>query len=60
MEVAEVSPGLITFLRPDEGSNAGLIRTADVPALVAALKRLHERNIRMMYAQLTRNKESNL
>ena len=60
MEVAEVSPGLITFLRPDEGSNAGLIRTAHAPALVGAIKRLHESNIQVMYAQLTWNKERNL
>jgi cyclase len=29
MEIVEVSPGVIAFLRPDEGANAGLIRTAD-------------------------------
>ena len=29
MEIVEVSPGVIAFLRPDEGANAGLIHTAD-------------------------------
>ena len=29
MEVLELSPGVIAFVRPDEGANAGLIRTTD-------------------------------
>lgn len=29
MEMVEVSPGVIAFVRPDEGANAGLIHTAD-------------------------------
>jgi cyclase len=29
METIEVSPGVIAFVRPDDGANAGLIRTAD-------------------------------
>ena len=29
MEIVEKSPGVIAFLRPDEGANASLIRTAD-------------------------------
>jgi cyclase len=29
MEIVEVSPGVIAFVRPDEGANVGLIRTAD-------------------------------
>ena len=29
MEIVEVSPGVIAFLRPDEGANAGLIHTAE-------------------------------
>lgn len=29
MEIVEVSPGVIIFLRPDEGANAGLIQTAE-------------------------------
>jgi cyclase len=29
MEILEVSPGVTAFVRPDEGANVGLIRTAD-------------------------------
>jgi len=29
MEIVEVSPGVTAFVRPDEGANVGLIRTAD-------------------------------
>jgi cyclase len=29
MEILEVSPGVIAFVRPDEGANVGLIRTPD-------------------------------
>lgn len=29
MEIVKVSPGAIAFVRPDEGANVGLIRTAD-------------------------------
>ncbi len=29
MKILEVSPGVIAFVRPDEGANVGLIRTAD-------------------------------
>jgi cyclase len=34
MEIVEVSPGVIAFVRPDEGANIGLIRTADGVVLV--------------------------
>ena len=34
MEIVEVSPGVTAFVRPDEGANAGLIRTADGVVIV--------------------------
>lgn len=34
MEIAEINPGVIAFIRPDEGANAGLIRTADGAVVV--------------------------
>jgi cyclase len=34
VDMAEVSPGVIAFVRPEEGANAGLIRTADGAVVV--------------------------
>lgn len=34
MQIAEVTPEVIAFLRPDEGANVGLIRTADGIVLI--------------------------
>ena len=34
MEIVKVSPGVIAFVRPDEGANTGLIRTLDGAVMV--------------------------
>jgi cyclase len=34
MEIVEVSPGVIAFVRPDDGANTGLIRTPDGAVVV--------------------------
>jgi hypothetical protein len=34
MEIAEINPSVIAFIRPDERANAGLTRTADGAVVV--------------------------